>query len=107
MSEIARHRFEAAAGGGGAEAAAALVAAGDAALAALAYETAAATSPARSRSTRRRRARLLLAPGDALMRAGETRARARGLPEAAILARAAGETTRWRGRRWAAPGWAS
>ena len=42
VSEIARHRFEAAAGGGGAEAAEALEAAGEAALAALAYETAAA-----------------------------------------------------------------
>ena len=42
VSEIARHRFEAAAGGGGPEAAAALEAAGDAALAALANETAAA-----------------------------------------------------------------
>ena len=54
VSEIARHRFEAAAGGGGAEAAEALELAGAAALEALAYETAAAHFAGRWRSIRRR-----------------------------------------------------
>src|SRR6185436_2714052 len=72
VSEIARHRFEAAAGGGGAEAAAALVAAGDAALQAFAYETAAANYWRAIEVDPPQRARLLLRVGDALLRAGET-----------------------------------
>jgi DNA-binding SARP family transcriptional activator len=91
VSEIARHRFEAAAGGGGAEASAALVAAGDAALAAFAYETAAANYWRAIEVDPAQRPRLLLRVGDALLRAGETlRGRAVYL-EAANLARAAGD----------------
>ena len=91
VSEIARHRFEAAAGGGGAEAAAALVAAGDAALAAFAYETAAANFWRAIEVDPSQRSRLLLRVGDALLRAGETQRGRAVFLEAASLARASGE----------------
>ena len=91
VSEIARHRFEAAAGGGGPEAAAALERAGDAALAALAYETAAAHFARAMEVDPAARARLLPRHGDALMRAGETEIGRAVFGQAANLARAAGD----------------
>jgi DNA-binding SARP family transcriptional activator len=91
VSEIARHRFEAAAGGGGAEAAAALVAAGDAALAAFAYETAAAHFWRAIEVDPSQRSQLLLRVGDALLRAGETQRGRAAYLEAAELARTAGD----------------
>jgi hypothetical protein len=90
VSEIARHRFEAAAGGGGAEAAEALERAGEAALSALAYETAAAHFARAMEVDPPSRARLLLRHGDALMRAGETEIGRAVFGQAANLARAAG-----------------
>ncbi len=91
VSEIARHRFEAAAGGGGAEAAEAQERAGDAALEALAYETAAAHFARAMEADPAARARLLPRHGDALMRAGETEIGRAIYGQAANLARAAGD----------------
>lgn len=91
VSEIARHRFEAAAGGPGDEASAALVQAGDAALASLAYETAAAHYARAIEVDPAARRHLLPRVGDALLRAGETDAGRAAYLAAADAARAAGD----------------
>ena len=91
VSEIARHRYEAAAGGGGAEAAEALERAGEAALEALAYETAAAHFARAMEVDPPARGRLLPRHGDALMRAGETEIGRAVFGQAANLARATGD----------------